>query len=123
MAKKVIMVVDDEPPITKVIEDILKPEGYKMVSVSSGEEALDELKKSKPDLILIDFYMPGISGRELCEKIRADSNLKDIKVAFLTAAIFSSSGMKAIDKMNVLDFIKKPFEYKDLIKRIKKVIG
>lgn len=123
MAKKTILIVDDEQPICKVVEDILKPEGYKMVSVISGQEALDELKKNKPDLMLIDFFMPGMSGRELCEKIRADSNLKDIKVAFLTAATFSASGMKAIEKMDVLDFIKKPFEYKDLINRVKKMIG
>lgn len=123
MAKKTILVVDDEQPICKVVEDILKPVGYKVISVLSGQEALEELKKNKPDLILIDFYLPGMSGRELCEKIRADSNLKDIKVAFLTAATLSASGMKAIEAMNVLDFIKKPFEYKDLINRVKKMIG
>ena len=115
--------MDDEQPICKVVEDILKPEGYKVVSVNSGQEALDELKKNKPDLMLIDFFMPLMSGRELCEKIRADSNLKDIKSAFLTAATLLVSGMKAIEEMGVLDFIKKPFEYKDLINRVKKMIG
>ena len=123
MPKKTIMVVDDEPPINKVIEDILEPEGYKVVSAISGQEALDKLKKVKPNLILIDFFMPGISGRELCEKIRADKKLKNLKVVFLTAATFSASGMKDLDKLNVLDYIKKPFEYKDLVKRIKKVVG
>ena len=88
MAKKTIMVVDDEQPICKVIEDILEPEGYKVVTAITGEEALDKLRKSKPDLIMIDFYLPGISGRELCEKIRADSELKNLKVVFLTAATY-----------------------------------
>jgi CheY-like chemotaxis protein len=123
MPKKTIMIVDDEAPILKVVEDILKPEGYKVVLAISGQEALDKLKKVKPDLILIDFFMPAMSGRELCEKIRADSKLKNIKVAFITAASFSASGMKELDKMNVLDYIKKPFEYKDLIKRVKKMVG
>ena len=117
------MVVDDEPPINKVVEDILEPEGYKVVSATSGQEALDKLKKVKPNLILIDFFMPGMSGRELCEKIRADKKLKNLKVAFLTAATFSASGIKELDKMDVLDYIKKPFEYKDLVKRVKKVVG
>ena len=123
MTKKTIMVVDDEQPICKVVEDILGPEGYKVVTAINGEEALDKLRKSKPDLVMIDFFMPGMSGRELCEKIRSDIELKNLKVVFLTAATFSASGMKALDKMKVLDFIKKPFEYKDLIKRVKKIVG
>jgi len=123
MAKKTIMIVDDEPPINKVVEDILEPEGYKVVSAISGPEALDMLKKVKPHLILIDFFMPGMSGRELCEKIRADSKLKDIKVVFITAATFSASGRDELEKMNVLDTIAKPFEYKDLIQRVKKIVG
>ena len=123
MAKKTVMIVDDEAPINKVVEDILEPEGYKVVSALSGQEALDKLKKTKVDLILIDFFMPGMSGRELCEKIRADNKLKKLKAAFLTAATLSSTGMKELDKMKVLDYIKKPFEYKDLIKRVKKMVG
>lgn len=123
MAKKIVMIVDDEAPINKVVEDILEPEGYKVISALTGQEALDKLKRAKVDLMLIDFFMPGMSGRELCEKIRADSKLKKLKVAFLTAATLSSTGMKELDKMKVLDYIKKPFEYKDLIKRVKKMIG
>ena len=123
MPKKTIMIVDDETLIAKVVGDILKPEGYKVLSAFSGSDALDKLKKSKPDAVLIDFFMPGMSGRELCEKIRADDKLKNLKVAFITAATFSKSGMKELDKMDVLDYIKKPFEYKDLINRVKKIVG
>lgn len=120
---KTVMIVDDEQPICKVVEDILKPEGYKVISAMSGQEALEKLKKVKPDLVLIDFFMPNMSGRELCEKIRAQDELKKLKVAFVTAATFSASGMKELEKMNVLDYIKKPFDYKDLIKRVKKMAG
>lgn len=123
MPKKTIMIVDDEEPVCKVVEDILKPEGYNVVSAYSGDEALDKLKKVKTDLMLIDFFMPRMSGRELCEKIRADSKLKNIKVAFITAATFSASGMKELEDMNVLDYIKKPFDYKDLIQRVKKMVS
>ncbi len=117
------MVVDDEPPINKVVEDILEPVGYKVVSAVTGQEALDKLKKIKPNLILIDFFMPGMSGRELCEKIREDSKLKNLKIAFLTAATFSQKGSAELKRMNVVDYIKKPFDYQDLIKRVKKIIG
>ena len=117
------MIVDDESPINKVIKDILEPEGYNVVSAINGEEALEKLKKVEPDLILIDFFMPGMSGRELCEKIRADSKLKNLKLAFLTVATFSKSGMKALERVGVLDYIRKPFDYKDLINRVKQMIG
>jgi len=123
MPKKIVMIVDDEQPICKVIEDILQPEGYKVISAISGQDALAKLKKTKPDLILIDFFMPKLSGRELCEKIRADAKLKNLKAAFLTAASLSPSGMKELKSLNVLDYIKKPFDYQDLIKRVKKIIG
>jgi len=123
LAKKTVMIVDDEPLINKVVEDILEPEGYNVVVAISGQEALNKLKKVKTDLILIDFFMPGMSGRELCEKIRSDSKLKNIKVAFLTAATFTESGIKELHNMDVLDYIQKPFEYKDLIQRVKKMIG
>ena len=121
--KKTVMVVDDEKIILKVVEDILEPEGYNVVSAISGEEALDKLKKVRPDLILLDFYMPGMSGKELCERIRADNKLKNIKVAFLTVATFSQKDIKELNNLFVLDYIPKPFEYRDLIKRVKKIIG
>ena len=123
MAKKIIMIVDDEVNILKVVEDILEPEGYNVVKANSGFEALKILKKIKPDLILVDYYMPEMSGVELCEKIRADSKLKDIKLAFLTVGTFSLVSEKYLERMDVIDIIKKPFEYKDIISRVKKIIG
>ena len=122
MDKKIIMIVDDEPSITKVVSDVLTQEDYEVVIASSGEEALEKLKKTKPNLILIDFFMPGMSGRELCEKIRADSEFKDLKIAFITAASFSQSGEKELKNLNVLDYIKKPFDNKDLVERVRKIV-
>jgi len=118
-----IMVVDDEAPISKVVIDILTPEGFKVISASGGEEALDKLKTEKVDMMLIDFFMPGMSGRELAEKIRADPILKDMKIGFVTAASFSESGSKEFEKLNILDYIKKPFDNKDLVERVKKMLS
>jgi len=123
MIKKKVFVVDDDAPIGKLVVDLLTPEGYEVITAMSGEEALEKLKQSKPDMVLIDFFMPGMSGRELSEKIREDSELKDLKLAFITAASFSTSGEKELENLNVLDYIKKPFDNKDLIARIKKIVG
>ena len=120
---KTILIVDDEADILKLIEDVLKPEGYKIIKAQSGDDALKLLKKMKPSLVLLDFFMPKMSGREVCEKIRANKKLKSLKVAFLTIAKFSKAGFKELNRMNVLDFIQKPFDNEDLKKRVKKIIG
>ena len=123
MAKKTIIVVDDEPNIAQLVKDTLEPAGYNVVIASNGPECLKKLKTTKPDLMLVDFFMPEMSGRELCAKIRADSNLKNIKIAFLTVARFSPEGLNELKKMNILDNIQKPFDLQDLIARVKKMIG
>ena len=120
--KKKVMIVDDSPLILKVIEDILKPEGYHVIKAQSGDAALKMLKSIKPDLILLDFFMPGMSGREVCEKMRTDSKLKNIKVVFLTAANFSQKGEMVLKQMGILDNIQKPCDNKDLVDRVKKLL-
>ena len=73
---KTIMIVDDEEDIQDLVSAILEPEGFDMVTASDGNECLDKLKTVTPDLILLDMMMPGISGRETCEKIRANPKTK-----------------------------------------------
>ena len=123
MAKKKILVVDDEASLRELVSAILEQEGYDVVTAEDGRECLNKLRTMKPDLILLDMMMPGMSGREVCEKIRKDSKTKDLKVAFLTVAKFSESGKGVLSDMKVLDYITKPFDNDDLLKRVKKIIG
>ena len=83
---------------------------------------MDELKKTKPDLILMDMMMPGMSGRETTEKIRENPQTKDIKVVFLTVARFSEVGKETLKKLNVLDYITKPFDVKRLIANVRRMV-
>ncbi len=122
-AKKTIMVVDDEPSLIELVKAILEAEGYSVVSASSGKECLEKLKKTKPDLILMDMMMPSMSGRETTEKIRQNPETKDIKVVFLTVARFSDTGKDVLNKLRVLDYITKPFDNDDLIRRVKKALS
>ena len=121
MAKK-IMIVDDEPSLRELLRAILENENYSVITAENGQECLDQLKEEKPDLILMDMMMPGMSGRETTEKIRSDTKTKGIKVAFLTVAQFSEVGKSKLGELKVSDYITKPFDNADLIKRIKKIV-
>lgn len=121
MAKK-ILVVDDEESLLALLDAILDKEGYSVITASNGQDALQILDKQKPDLAILDMMMPGMSGREVCEKIRANPKTKDMKVIFLTVAKFSETGKDILSKMKVSDYITKPFENEDLVKRVKKAL-
>jgi len=123
MSKKKIMVVDDEENLSELVKAILEREGFDVIIANSGIECLEKLKTVQPDLILMDIMMPIMSGRETTEKIRTNSKTKNLKVAFLTVARFSEVGMDSLKKMNVADYITKPFDNNDLVKRVKRLVG
>jgi two-component system, OmpR family, alkaline phosphatase synthesis response regulator PhoP len=123
LARKKVMVVDDEETLVELVKAIFEQEDFEVVGVNSGPECLEKLKTVRPDVILMDMMMPGMSGRETTEKIMADPKTKDLKVIFLTVARFSEVGQTSLKKMNVVDYITKPFDNADLVKRVKKAIG
>ena len=116
------MVVDDEENLLELVKAILESEDFEVTTASTGQECLSKIKKSKPDLILMDMMMPGMSGRETTEKIRKDPSTKDTKIIFLTVARFSEVGKDILKEMKVLDYITKPFDNDDLVARVKKAL-
>jgi DNA-binding response OmpR family regulator len=115
---KTIMVVDDEPDIRSTVVTVLEKAGYKVITAISGDDCLIQLKKEKPDLILMDIMMPGTPIKDVIEKI------KGIKVAFLSVVRTSEAEREDLMKsQNIVDFIQKPFDVKELIRRVKKNLG
>jgi two-component system alkaline phosphatase synthesis response regulator PhoP len=121
---KTVMIIDDEQDLKEMLSLLLESNGFKTVSASNGKDALKILKQleQKPDLVIIDMFMPEMSGRQVCENIRKDEKLKDLKLAFLTVAAFSNYGKQMLKELNVLDYILKPYDIDDLIRRINKMI-
>ena len=110
-----ILIVDDNIDIAELESYILKEEGFETVITHSGEEALEEINKNKYDLILMDIMMDGISGIELCAKVR---DKVDCSIIFVTAKA------NLVDKMvgfeiGADDYITKPFENQELVSRVK----
>jgi len=122
MAKKTILVVDDEYLILNTVKDILIQEDYNVITALSGKEALKKLKIEKVDLAILDIMMPVMGGLELTKQIREDSKLKNIKIVYLSALTFSKNQKQKLKKYNILAYIQKPFEYLELIKIVDNII-
>jgi two-component system KDP operon response regulator KdpE len=110
-----ILVVDDEPQITRVLKTTLSSQGYGARSAANGQEAIDEMKNWPPDLIVTDLRMPVMDGLELCRRIRKDSRTPII--------VLSVKGEEAI-KVQALDagaddYITKPFSVNELLARVR----
>ena len=115
-----IMAVDDEPDTVDLIILVLENEGYEVLPAYSGQDALDLLKDTKPDLILLDIMMEDIDGWGVYESIRKNDETKDIPVVMLTAKAQSIDKMIGLHVIGVDEYITKPFGHKELIEGIKK---
>jgi CheY-like chemotaxis protein len=119
MAKK-ILVVEDEPDILRVIEFIFKKKGYHVFSATDGEQALDLAKRYSPDLVILDFFLPVMSGKDVSGSLKADERLKDIPVLLLTAS--ADDIENKAKECQVDDFLLKPFEHGELIEKAEKLL-
>lgn len=120
--KKLLMIVDDESSMRELVSAIMELAGYEVVTASTGEECMARLKTVRPDLIIMDMMMPGMTGKETVEKIRGDPRLRDIRVLFLTVTTFSDMRKVEIKKLVVIDYILKPFDNEDLLQRVAKAL-
>jgi len=118
---KKILVVDDSPVTLRGIKAMLDKD-YQITVATSGEQALQSLKKRQPDLILLDYEMPGLDGRETLEKIREDEELCDIPVIFLTG-VADKEHIAAVLKLNPAGYFLKPAERERLIGAIEEVLS
>lgn len=113
-----ILVVDDEVPMTKLIEIYLTKNGYRVDAVTSGEAALQELRKHNYDLVLLDVMMPELSGWDTCKKIR---NFSNVPIIMLTARDQILDKVKGLT-LGADDYITKPFEEIELLARMEALL-
>src|ERR1700688_1303361 len=112
-----ILVVDDAPANLQVLTGMLKDRGYKARPVPSGKLALLAARRDPPDLILLDINMPEMNGYEVCERLKADDNLKGIPVIFISALTEPMDKVKAF-AIGGVDYLTKPFQMEELHARV-----
>jgi DNA-binding response OmpR family regulator len=114
---KEILIVEDEPGVAVAIQFLMEQQGHNVLIAERGEDALDLVYKYKPDLVLLDIMLPGISGWEVCEIIRLNPDYRNVKIVFLTARNTEVETAKGL-ALGADAYITKPFSNDRLIAKV-----
>jgi len=118
---KTVYIVEDEPDIRETLSYNLSQEGFKVSEFSDAETCLNKIHKKKPDLLILDLMLPGMSGLDLCKEIRADKTLKNLAVIMLTAKGEEVDRIIGFE-LGADDYVTKPFSVRELILRVKVIL-
>ena len=111
-----ILAVDDDPMNIAVLEDLL--EDYDLCTAATGPEALERAGSCRPDLVLLDIMMPGMTGYEVCEHLRQDESLRDVKIILVSAKATAAERLKGYE-VGADDYVVKPFDCEELLAKVK----
>ncbi len=116
-----ILIVDDDPDIRDVLKLTLSEENYEVIEAKDGEEALKLINSKPPNLVLLDYKMPKLDGREVCRRVKKDLLLSHLPIIMVTGKGDISDKVNGIDA-GADDYIVKPFEPKELLARIRMIL-
>ena len=117
-----VLIADDEPNILISLEFLMKREGHTVLLARDGDEALALIRAELPALVLLDVMMPGKSGFEVCQAVRADEALADVKILMLTAKGRDTDVAQGLG-VGADGYMTKPFSTKDLAARVREMLG
>lgn len=117
-----VLVVDDDPDVVTLVDYRLSRQGFEVESATDGQQALDALADRSVDLILLDIMMPGLSGLDVLERLRANESTARLPVILLTAKAQEEDVSRGF-ALGADDYITKPFSLKELISRVNAVLA
>jgi len=121
-----ILIVDDDPDVREAVKIVLETQPYQLTFASNGEECLEQVKKNRPDLIILDLLMPKKDGFEVIKELRGHPSYPRIPILVLTVVKKEAAGrryeLETALRMDVDDYIEKPIQPDDLIDRVKRIL-
>lgn len=121
MARASVLVVDDEKDILELVEYNLSKEGYRVLTVATGEDGLRLTRSQPPDVIVLDLMLPGVDGLEVCRQLKSDPATRHIPIVMLTAKGSEADVVTGLE-LGAADYVTKPFSPRVLTARVKAVL-
>lgn len=117
-----VLVADDEPNIVLSLEFMMAREGYEVLVARDGREALETIRRERPQLVLLDGMMPEMTGFDVCEAVRADPALSGVRILMLTAKGRETDVARGMG-VGVDAYVTKPFSTRDLVAKIRDLLA
>ena len=121
MTPKKLLVADDEPNIVISLEYLMKREGYDVLVATDGNQALEAIQREQPSLVLLDVMMPGKTGFEVCQAVRADPALDGVRILMLTAKGRETDVSKGL-ALGANAYMTKPFSTRELVQKVAELL-
>jgi len=121
MASQSILVVEDEPDIRKLVQYNLAQERFKVLEAEDGEQALKILQREKPNLVILDLMLPGLSGLELCKLLRERPQTAQLPILMLTAKAGEADKVVGLE-IGADDYLSKPFSPREMVARVRAIL-
>ncbi len=122
IAPHTVLIADDEPNIVISLEFLMKREGHRVLVARDGVQALAAIREHKPDLVLLDVMMPGLTGFEVCQQVRADEAVAATRILMLTAKGRETDVAQGLGQ-GADAYMTKPFSTKDLAARVRELLA
>lgn len=117
-----ILIADDEANIVVSLEFMMKREGYEVHIARDGEQALEAIRSQRPDLVLLDAMMPGMTGFDVCAAVRADAGLRDVRILMLTAKGRETDVARGVG-VGADAYMTKPFSTRELMQKVRDMLA
>jgi DNA-binding response OmpR family regulator len=117
-----VLIADDEPNIVVSLEFMMKREGYDVVVARDGRQALEAIRRERPELVLLDAMMPEMSGFDVCEAVRADPEVRDTRILMLTAKGRETDVARGVGA-GADAYVTKPFSTRELVQKVRDMLA
>ena len=120
---KTVLMIDDEPDFPRIARRILEPAGFRFESAGTAEEGWERLQASRPDLVIVDWNLPGKSGPEFCRRVREDSRFGGMPLVMLTVRNLPEEQLRGLKESSADLYLTKPINPDELLARIESLLG